>query len=124
MPEPVKLRVLKDPHASFVYRVESEHAVLAEGEDWVDHSFHVDLETNILMVDGVEIRNGWCDCPNFKFKRQKKVDAGEVCRCKHIVRALEVYADAKVVEESNARKAAHSRMPKVSIFAGLERRVR
>lgn len=101
------LRVKKDPHAALVYIVESEHAVLAQHETWEDHAFTVDLEANPVTVDDRPVRNGGCGCPNFNFRRAKDVAEGKLSRCKHIKRAMEVYAEDKVVEESRERKAPY-----------------
>jgi hypothetical protein len=114
----VPLRVEPIEHESLSFHVESEGAVLAEGETWVDHAYRVDLETlPVVDAHGNAVRNSSCTCRNFECRMNKVAESGQIAECKHILSALVFYARIKVVEESNNRKRP---MRRTNIFQGLK----
>jgi hypothetical protein len=114
----VPLRVEPIEHESLSYHVESEDAVLAEGETWIDHAYRVDLEAMEVVDEfGNSVRNGTCSCRSFECRNHKIAAQGILSECKHIAYCLVYYARKKVVEESLARKSARKRS---RIFQGLK----
>lgn len=96
------LRIQPIAHESMCFMVESKQSDPAD-PNWADNPEHppyrVELESGVIdRGNGHRIYNGTCTCPDYSFRKHKKVDQGVIARCDHI--RAGIYGIYDVVMES------------------------